>query len=111
MIFQSILNDFQAANNGTDAFKTLKMQCECAIQNQDNTFQYSALFLIYGFAKNYVLLYEDQAVPSDFALKAKQQLMSYMSILNQALTTQDAAIILQHSNQVIKHYNASSKIF
>lgn len=111
MNFQSIFNDFQSASNGTDAFKQLKQQCEQAIQQQEQTHEYSALFLIYGFAKNYVLLYEDQAVTSEFALQAKQLLILYMVELNQALITQEARIILDRLNYVIKIYNQSSKIF
>lgn len=111
MNFQSIFQDFQSSSNGTDAFKNLKIQCEKAIQDLDNSLQYSALFLIYSFAKNYVLLYEDQAVTSDFALEAKQQLIDYMLKLNDALQSQDAVIILEQLNLVIKNYNASSKLF
>ena len=70
MKFQFIFENFKALPNGTDAFKQLKILCEQEIGNNNNL-DNSALFLIYGFAKNYVLLYEDQEVTPEFAKKAK----------------------------------------
>ena len=54
MKFQNIFENFQALSNGTDAFKQLKNQCEQSIKNSNNELEYTAIFLIYGFAKNYV---------------------------------------------------------
>ena len=71
----------------------------------------TALFLIYGFAKNYVLLYEDQAVTADFSNAAKTQLLTYMQQLNAALETQDKALILERLNQVTQDYMLSSRVF
>ena len=84
MIFQSILTQFQTLSSGTDAFKQLKQVCEQSIPLATDSSEQTALFLIYGFAKNYVLLYEDQAVTSEFAQAAKQQLLDYMLKLDSA---------------------------
>ncbi|MGK9155851.1 hypothetical protein [Acinetobacter radioresistens] len=111
MTFQSILENFKAASNGTDAFKQLKVLCQQSISNVNNNLDSSALFLIYGFAKNYVLLYEDQEVNPEFAKKAKNQLISYMSELNTALITQDSHLVLKALNNVAEQYFRSSKIF
>ena len=51
MKFQFIFENFKALPNGTDAFKQLKILCEQEIGNNNNL-DNSALFLIYGFAKN-----------------------------------------------------------
>lgn len=67
--------------------------------------------MIYGFAKNYVLLYEDQAITAEFAAKAKNQLLGYMQQLDTAIQTQDRATILNHLDQVTAHYMQSSRIF
>ena len=66
---------------------------------------------IYGFAKNYVLLYEDEAVTSHFAQSAKQQLIDYMMILDEALQEQNAQAILQTLNSISNQYMKSSRIF
>ncbi|MCU4581255.1 hypothetical protein KTJ32_09680 [Acinetobacter gyllenbergii] len=111
MTFQSIFETFQTLPNGTDAYKQLKNQCEQAIVAAEYPLEHSALLLIYGFAKNYVLLYEDQPVTPDFSNKVKAQLLAYMNELNQALITQDAMHILTALNNVSTQYIQSSRIF
>lgn len=111
MNFQSIFETFQTLPNGTDAYQQLKHQCEQAIVAADHPLEHNALFLIYGFAKNYVLLYEDQAVTPVFADKVKAQIVAYMYELNEALSTKDASSILTALNNVSKQYIGSSRIF
>lgn len=111
MTFQSVFENFQVLPNGTDAFKQLKVESEQSIKDSKDQLDYTALFFIYGFAKNYVLLYEDQAISPEFAKKAKDQLLGYMHDLNEALKSQDTSLILNTLNQISKNYIESSKIF
>ena len=111
MKFQFIFENFKALPNGTDAFKQLKILCEQEISKDDNNLDSSALFFIHRFAKNYVLLYEDQEVTPEFSQKAKNQLIDYMSELNTALISQDSNLILDTLNNISKKYFKSSKIF
>jgi hypothetical protein len=111
MIFQSILTQFQTLSSGTDAFKQLKQVCEQSIPLATDSSEQTALFLIYGFAKNYVLLYEDQAVTSEFAQAAKQQLLDYMLKLDRAIQTGQKDLILDSLNQVTADYMRSSRVF
>ena len=111
MIFQSVFENFQVLSNGTDAFKQLKVECEQSIKDSKDQLDYAALFFIYGFAKNYVLLYEDQAISPEFAKKAKDLLLRYMHDLNEALISQDTSLILSTLNQISKNHIESSKIF
>jgi len=111
MIFQSILTQFQTLSSGTDAFKQLKQICEQSIPLATDSSEQTALFLIYGFAKNYVLLYEDQAVTSEFAQAAKQQLLDYMLKLDSAIQTGQKDLILDSLNQVTADYMRSSRVF
>ena len=110
-MFQSLLEQFQALPSCTDSFKQLKNHCEQQIKTTDLALEQTALFLIYGFAKNYVLLYEDQAVTADFSNAAKTQLLTYMQQLNAAFETQDKALILERLNQVTQDYMLSSRVF
>jgi len=71
----------------------------------------SATYLIYGFARSYVILYEDEAVTSEFAQASKETLMNYMSHLNEALLTQDDSLILNALNQVSNDYMQGSRVF
>ena len=111
MMFQSLFEQFQALPSGTDSFKQLKNHCEQQIKTTDLALEQTALFLIYVFAKNYVLLYEDQAVTADFSNAAKTQLLTYMQQLNAAFETQDKALILDRLNQVTQDYMLSSRVF
>ena len=111
MNFSTIFGTFKSLSTGTDAFKQLKNECEQALNTSSIRTDQTALFIIYGFAKNYVLLYEDEAVESSFAQTAKQQLLNYMQILNDALQNGHAETILQSQNQVSQHYMQSSRIF
>lgn len=111
MNFSTIFENFKILSAGTDAFKQLKNNCESALQKNTISLEHSSLFLIYGFAKNYVLLYEDEAVESEFASSAKEQLLSYMQILNNALQSNQSHIILEVQNKISYQYMQSSRIF
>ena len=111
MTFQFLFEQFQALPSGSDSFKQVKNQCEQHIKTANSALEQSALFLIYGFAKNYVLLYEDQAVTAEFSTAAKTQLLNYMQQLNTALQTQNKALILDSLNHVTQHYMLSSRVF
>lgn len=111
MTFQTLFNQFENLSSGTDAFKQLKIACEQNIIENQNPSENIAYYLIYGFAKTYVLLYEDQAVSSAFAEKAKTQLLDYMQQINQALLLNESEVILKTLNQISEHYMQSDRIF
>jgi hypothetical protein len=54
--------------------------------------------------KNYVLLYEDQAVTPEFSQTTKQQLLAYISQLNEAIHASDKGNILDALYQVTSGY-------
>lgn len=111
MKFKSVFDNFKALSNGTDAFKCLKNICEALIIENNNSIENSALFLIYGFAKNYVLIYEDQEVTPEFASKAKNKLLDYMSELNSAIESKDPDMILSAMNNISRNHLQNSRIF
>jgi hypothetical protein len=111
MNFQTILSSFKNQTTGTDAFKSLKIACEQSLKESPNLSEKAATYLIYGFARSYVILYEDEAVTSEFAQTSKQTLINYMHCLNEALLAQDDRAILNALNQVSHDYMNSSRIF
>ena len=111
MNFQVIFEKFKNSSNGNDTFKQLKLQCELALKSPLNELESTALLIIYNFAKNYVLLYEDQEVTPIFAEKVKYQLTEYMSELAISLSSNDPHMILNALNTISQHYMASSRIF
>ena len=111
MNFQTILSSFKNQSTGTDAFKNLKNTCEQYLKQSPDLNQKSATYLIYGFARSYVILYEDEAVTTEFAQASKETLINYMSHLNEALLTQDDSLILSALNQVSNDYMQGSRVF
>lgn len=111
MNFQTILFSFKNQSTGTDAFKNLKNACEQSLKESQNTKEKAAVYLIYGFARSYVILYEDEAVTSEFANTSKSMLIDYMECLNEALLSKDDSAILNALNQVSDDYIKSSRVF
>ena len=109
MKFSEMVEHFERSLPGAESFKTAKAHCDAIMQ--DEPFQAAAAFLIAGFCRTYVLLYEDQAVTSEFASKNKQQLLQYMQHLDRALVTQDPAKAYVAINEVLQQYLASDRIF
>ncbi|OTU31602.1 hypothetical protein [Acinetobacter baumannii] len=111
MNFQTILSSFKNQSTGTDAFKNLKSACEHHLKHSSDLNEKAVIYLIYGFARSYVILYEDEAVTTDFAQASKEMLVNYMNRLNEALSTQDDHIILKTLNQVSNDYMQGSRLF
>ncbi|MDF0732731.1 hypothetical protein P0Y43_18755 [Pseudomonas entomophila] len=109
MNFSQMLDQFANALPGTESFKQAKAHCEAIIR--DEPFQACAAFLIAGFCRSYVLLYEDQALARDFAQRNQAQLLDYMRQLEGALATLDAGSVHAALNAVVRHYAASERIF
>lgn len=111
MNFQTILLSFKNQSTGTDAFKDLKNACEQSLKESQNTKEKASVYLIYGFARSYVILYEDEAVTSEFANTSKSKLIEYMECLNEALLSQNDSAILNALNLVSDDYIKSSRVF
>lgn len=91
--------------------KNLKSACEHHLKHSSHLNEKAVIYLIYGFARSYVILYEDEAVTTDFAQASKEMLVNYMNRLNEALSTQDDHLILNTLNQVSNDYMQGSRIF
>ncbi|HCQ9872858.1 hypothetical protein [Acinetobacter baumannii] len=112
MNFQTILSSFKNQSTGTDAFKNLKSACEHHLKHSSDLNEKAVIYLIYGFARSYrFILYEDEAVTTEFAQASKEMLVNYMNRLNEALSTQDDHIILKTLNQVSNDYMQGSRLF
>lgn len=109
MNFAEMVNEFSKNLPGTESFKRARKNClEIISLNSD---QAAVAFLIAGFCKNYVLLYEEEALSFDFAQRNHALLLGYMSRLEKALRTQDGGKVTQCLNQVICDYSVSDCAF
>lgn len=109
MTFSQAVNQFANGLPGTDAYSALK-QSMLALISQDPLAS-SAYFLIAGFARTYVMLYEDQEIKPEFAKQSQQTLLGYLEIINKALQSGDKAKLLDAMNEVVNDYHKGSKIF
>lgn len=109
MNFAEMVNEFSKTLPGTESFKRAKKNClEIINLNPD---QAAAAFLIAGFCRNYVLLYEEEALSFEFAQRNHALLLGYMAKLEKALQVQDAAKMFESLNQVVCDYSTSDCAF
>ncbi|MBX6318589.1 hypothetical protein [Pigmentiphaga sp.] len=109
MNFTELIQRFAAQAPGTDSFLKVK-EGSLALITSDSEHA-AAYFLIYGFARSYVLLYEDQPIEPAFAETAKTQLLSYMNRLDEAFKTGTAEALVAAMNWIVLDYGRSGKIF
>jgi len=107
MDFKAITSDFARSVPGTDAFLKVKQQLLALMTS--NSANAAAYFLIYGFARSYVILHDDEGVTTDAANAAQQQLLSYMEALVPALG--DSEALLNAMNWVVLDYDGRRQLF
>jgi hypothetical protein len=108
MNFSDLTNTFDASAPGTDAFLEVKRGMLALIG--DDPDRATAYFLIYGFARSYVILHDDEPIAPGFAHASKNQLLAYMRTVDAALD-RGAEALLAASRDIIKHYLDSGKPF
>ncbi|WP_285349530.1 hypothetical protein [Pseudomonas sp. ME-P-057] len=109
MNFSQMMKNFSASLPGTETFKLANAECLAVIR--DEPFQASAAFLIAGFCRSYVLIYEEEALEMDFARRNHNNLHGYMKTLDLALATYSPEDVLKALNDVVHHYVKSDRIF
>lgn len=109
MIFSEVTKTFATSLPGTDSYVKLRKAMRTLIQEDPNNA--SVYFLIFGFARTYVMLYEDQEVSPQFAEDNQKLMLSYLNILDEALHKQNAESIYQALNKVVNEYENSKKVF
>jgi hypothetical protein len=109
MSLKNVLQTFRSHSPGTDAYKEVKASClNLARTDADNA---TAYFLVFGFARSYVLLFEEEAVPPDLAHRAQDQLAKYMELLCEGIVAGTAEARLSSLNAVVLDYLQSDRIF
>ena len=109
MLLKDVLQKFKEQAPGTDAYKEVKAKClELMTSDPNNA---AAYFLIFGFARSYVLLFEEEAVSPDLASRAKKQLEHYMDILCSAIADGTVEAKMSSLNAIVLDYLQSDRIF
>jgi hypothetical protein len=108
MKFSDLTMALEASVPGTDAFLAVKHGTHALIAEDPG--RAAAWFLIYGFARNYVILHDDEPITPEFAEAAKNQLLGYMRTLESAMAHGEGSL-LHAMNDVVQHYVQSNKPF
>ena len=108
MNFSQLTEQFSASLPGTDAYVKVKETLRSLMKSDPQ--HAAAYFIIFGFARSYVILHDDEGLSIEFAESAKQQLLGYMHKVETALT-QDTATLLQAMNEVVLDYEGKRDFF
>jgi hypothetical protein len=109
MAFHEVVHAFSHWPACTDAYEELNDKClQLARSDPQNA---AACHLVAGFARAYVLLYDEESVPDALAQRAKQQLTRYLEMLASAMTDGSASARLAALNAVVLDYLESERIF
>ncbi|MDQ0142068.1 hypothetical protein [Cupriavidus necator] len=107
MDFKTLTAEFAQTVPGTDAFLKVKQQ-SLALMNSDPG-NAAAYFLIYGFARSYVILHDDEGITTEVANAAQAQLLGYMRALESELGQGQA--LLEAMNRIVLDYDGRRQLF
>jgi hypothetical protein len=109
MSFNDVVRGFSNGIACTDAYEELKRSClQLSKTDPENA---AAYFLVSGFARSYVLLYEEEAVPAELAQRAKRQMTRYLEMLASSIADGGASARLSALNAVVLDYLQSDRVF
>lgn len=109
MKFSDAVTHFSQSLPGTDSYVKLRKSMQELIKLDPSNA--SVYFLIFGFARTYVMLYEDQEVAPHFAEDNQKVMVHYLTILHDALVKGDASSLYDALNRVVNEYENSKKVF
>lgn len=109
MNFSEITQEFQEFVPCIDAYKNVKNGMKELIKDEPE--YASAYFIIFGFARSYILLYEDQAVSDEISRKAKDELLEYMKLLDEKIKNGSNSDVLIAMNKITHDYWLGDRIF
>jgi hypothetical protein len=105
MKFNEITEAFAESVGGTDDYVIVKKEMRALFASDPS--HASAYFLVYGFARSYVILHDDEGIDPAYAKTTKAQLLQYMRQIEAAISTGQEALI-DAMNRIVLHYDATS---
>ncbi|MEC3764489.1 MULTISPECIES: hypothetical protein [Cupriavidus] len=108
MDFKTVTEQFASSVPGTDAFLKVKEQ-SLALMSADPDHA-AAYFLVYGFARSYVILHDDEGITTDVANAAQAQLLGYMRSIEQSLSGGEQEL-LGAMNRIVLDYDGRRQLF
>jgi hypothetical protein len=108
MNFSQVTDQFETSAPGTDAFLTVKEEMRSLIAS--DSARAAAYFLVYGFARSYVILHDDEDITVEYARTAKARLLQYMRLIEASIPL-DEKSLLEAMNKIIVDYDSSREPF
>ena len=109
MTFNDLVSNFHATPACTDAFDSLHKGCLDLTRNEPHNA--IAYYLIAGFARTYVILFDEEATDPQTAKKAKEQIEDYLRRIQSALANQSPEMLTSSLNSIVLDYLQSDRIF
>lgn len=106
MNLNQIIEQFSNSQSSIDAFAQVKQECMELIESDPQ--RASIYYVIWGFCRSFVLLYEEEEMTVEFTDASKTQLLDYMQRLELAINTGSEFDAL---NSVVSDYIQSQRIF
>ena len=108
MLIAEIHQGFTQAHFGTESFKTVRLQCESALQaGREHAAIY---FFIAEYCRAHVNFYEDQEIAPEFAEAKHFELEAYLDILKTAMQHENPAQAYLALNRITLAYFHASGI-
>ncbi|MDF7667188.1 hypothetical protein PT273_04920 [Orbaceae bacterium ESL0727] len=109
MTFSEVVKTFAESLPGTDTYVKLRKSMQTLIH--EDPANAAVYFLFFGFARTYVMLYEDQEVSPKFAEENQKVMLSYLNALDAALKQHDVSKIYAVLSHVVNEYENGKKVF
>jgi len=107
MDFKVLTAEFVQSVPGTDSFLSVKRHCLDLMKSDPQNA--AAYFVIYGFARSYVILHDDEGITPEVAGAAQAQLGAYMEAVGQALG--DSNAVFEALNRIVIDYDLKRQLF
>lgn len=109
MTFNDLVSNFHATPACTDAFDVLRRGCLDLIRDEPNNA--IAYYLIAGFARTYVILFDEEATDPQIANTAKEQIEDYLRRIQSVLAHRSPEMLVSSLNSIVLDYLESDRIF
>lgn len=109
MTFDDLVLNFHDMTACTDAFDMLRKGCLDLTRSEPH--HAIAYYLIAGFARTYVILFDEEATDLGLANKAKEQIEDYLRRIQSVLTHQSGEMLVSSLNSIVLDYLESDRIF
>lgn len=106
--FKDAISEFKDSPACTDAFVRLKLNMKILMQEDPEN---SAVYLIiYEFSRKHHIYYEDQAVSPETSKSAKDQMVGYLNLLEEAYVKHNKKLLFENLSGISYDYFTQGRV-